>query len=139
MAAPARRILCVDDHADTCFMLQTLFGQSGSEVSAASSIAEALRLTESERFDLFVLDVSFPDGSGIELCKRLRERQPHAPAIFYTGKAYDADRREALDACAEAYVAKPAIDQLVREVERLLGQIKEPGPEAKGQRSEAGD
>jgi CheY-like chemotaxis protein len=120
MSARSRRILCVDDHADTCVMLQTLFGRSGCEVSAASSVGEALRLTERERFDLFVLDVSFPDGSGIDLCKHLRERQPQARVIFYSGKAYDADRREALDVCAEAYVAKPSIDQLIGEVERLL-------------------
>jgi len=124
MSARARRILCVDDHADTCFMLQTLFGQSGREVTAAGGIAEALRLTESQSFDLFVLDVRFPDGSGIDLCKRLRELHPHAPVIFYSGKAYEADRNEALGACAEAYVAKPSIEQLVREVERLLAEVR---------------
>lgn len=113
-------ILCVDDHADTCFMLQTLLGRAGSDVKSAASCAAALDVALRESFDLFVLDVSFPDGSGIELCKQLREMQPGVPVVFYSGKAYDADRRAALAACAEAYVAKPAIDQLLREVERLL-------------------
>lgn len=124
MSAHARRILCVDDHADTCFMLQTLFTRDGREVASASGVADALRLTERESFDLFVLDVSFPDGSGIDLCKRLRERQPNAPVVFYSGKAYDTDRSQALAACAEAYVAKPAIEQLVSEVERLLAEFR---------------
>lgn len=122
MSERARRILCVDDHADTCFMLQTLFGQAGREVVSAASVAEALRLAESERFDLFVLDMGFPDGSGVELCVRLRELQPHAPVVFYTGRAYEADRGAALAASAAAYVAKPSIDQLVGEVERLLAE-----------------
>jgi two-component system, OmpR family, response regulator len=124
MSARARRILCVDDHADTCFMLQTLFGRAGREVASAPNVAEALRLTESQSFDLFVLDVRFPDGSGIDLCKRLRELHPHAPVVFYSGRAYEADRNEALSACAEAYVAKPSIDQLVSEVERLLAEAR---------------
>ena len=129
MSARARRILCVDDHADTCFMLQTLFGGAGREVASAPNVSEALRITESQSFDLFVLDVRFPDGSGIELCKRLRELHPHAPVVFYSGRAYEADRSEALAACAEAYVAKPSIDQLVREVERLLAEVRGEGPE----------
>lgn len=120
MPPRARRILCVDDHADTCVMLQTLFGRAGREVASAANVAEALRLTESESFDLFVLDVLFPDGSGIDLCKRLRELHPDAPVVFYSGRAYEADRNAALAACAEAYVAKPSIDQLISEVERLL-------------------
>ena len=124
MSARARRILCVDDHADTCFMLQTLFGRAGREVASAPNVTEALRLTESQSFDLFVLDVRFPDGSGIDLCKRLRELHPHAPVVFYSGRAYEADRNEALAACAEAYVAKPSIDQLVSEVERLLAEVR---------------
>ena len=124
MSARARRILCVDDHADTCFMLQTLFGRAGREVASAPNVAEALRLTESQSFDLFVLDVRFPDGSGIDLCKRLRELHPHAPVVFYSGRAYEADRNAALEACAEAYVAKPSIDQLISEVERLLAEAR---------------
>jgi CheY-like chemotaxis protein len=46
MSARARRILCVDDHADTCFMLQTLFGRAGHEVVSAANVGEALRLAE---------------------------------------------------------------------------------------------
>lgn len=120
MPARAPRILCVDDHDDTCFMLQTLFGRAGREVTAAASVAAALDVARREDFDLFILDVTFPDGSGIELCKRLRELRPGVPVIFYSGRASADDRRAALEACAEAYVAKPAIDQLLAEVERLL-------------------
>ena len=124
MSARARRILCVDDHADTCFMLQTLFGRAGREVASAANVAEAIRLTESQSYDLFVLDVRFPDGSGIDLCKRLRELHPDAHVVFYSGRAFDADRSAALEACAAAYVAKPSIDQLVHEVERLLAEVR---------------
>ena len=124
MSARARRILCVDDHADTCLMLQTLFGRAGREVASAAGVAEATRLAEGRSFDLFILDMRFPDGSGVELCRRLRGLQPHAPVVFYTGRAYETDRAAALAACAAAFVAKPSIDQLIREVERLLGEAR---------------
>ena len=121
MSARARRILCVDDHADTCFMLQTLFGQAGCEVTSAATVAEAMRLAESQSFDLFILDMRFPDGSGVEMCRRLRELQPHAPVVFYTGAAYDSDRQDALDAGAQDYLVKPTdIDKLVETVKGLL-------------------
>lgn len=122
MSPPARRILCVDDHDDTCAMLQTLFGQAGREVVSAAGVGEAVALAASQSFDLFVIDMTLPDGTGVELCRQLRELQPHAPVVFYTGRAYEADRSAALAACAAAYVAKPSIDQLVREVERLLAE-----------------
>jgi CheY-like chemotaxis protein len=124
MSPPARRILCVDDHDDTCLMLQTLFGREGREVVSAASVGEALTLAGSRSFDLFVVDMSLPDGTGVELCRQLRELQPHAPVVFYTGRAYEADRNAALAACAAAYVIKPSIDQLVREVERLLADVR---------------
>ena len=66
----------------------------------------------------------FPDGSGVELCRRLRGLQPHAPVVFYTGRGNEADRAAALAACGAAFVAKPSTDQLIREVERLLGEVR---------------
>lgn len=133
MSARARRILCVDDHADTCHMLQTLFGQAGREVTSAATVAEATELAEGQSFDLFVIDMRLPDGSGVELCRRLRELQPHAPVVFYTGRAYEADRAAAFAACAAAYVPKPSIDQLISEVEHLLAEDREQRSEARDQ------
>lgn len=120
MLPPKRRILCADDHEDTCFMLCTLFKQSECEVGTAGTIAEALRLASGGGFALYVIDVRFPDGSGFDLCEKLRALDPATPVIFYSGNAYDADRERALRAGAHAYITKPAVDKLIKTVMEVV-------------------
>jgi CheY-like chemotaxis protein len=114
------RILYVDDHEDTSYMLTHLLGQSDYEVVTAGSMSEALDLIRNEKFDLYVLDKRLPDGSGLDLCRKLNKATPDVPVIFYTGDAYALHREEGLCAGAEAYVAKPNIDELVATVNECL-------------------
>lgn len=116
------RILCVDDHEDTSEMLKLLLVQEDYEVVTAVSIEEALGLVKSQEFDLYVLDKRLPDGSGLELCKKLTAVTPNVPCMFYTGDAYETHRHEALAAGADAFVAKPDIDALIEGVRKLLMQ-----------------
>ena len=51
MTNPQPRILCADDHEDTCFMLSALLGNSGYEVKHAGGVGEALNLARAEHFD----------------------------------------------------------------------------------------
>jgi DNA-binding response OmpR family regulator len=118
---PAKcRILCVDDHEDTSFMLTHLLGQSNFEVRTARSMAEALAFIELDGFDLYVLDKRLPDGSGLDLCAKINAAAPNVPVIFYSGDAYQLHREEGLCAGAEAYVVKPDIDGLIETVQTLL-------------------
>jgi DNA-binding response OmpR family regulator len=118
---PAKcRILYVDDHEDTSFMLTHLLGQSNYEVVTASSMMDALNLIKSEKFDLYVLDKRLPDGSGLDLCRRLNQATPGVPVIFYSGDAYELHREEGLSAGADAYVTKPNIDELIKIVHECL-------------------
>lgn len=114
------RVLCVDDHEDSAEMLRQLLSVEDYEVSVANSMEEALRLAETEAFDLYVLDRHLPDGTGLELCRRLNQLTPHTPCIFYSGDAYEVQRRQALAAGADGYVAKPDIDGLIDAVHKLL-------------------
>ena len=120
MTTPRCRVLCVDDNDDTCFMLRTLLGTSGYEVETADGVGEALRLARTSHFDLYVIDNRYPDGTGADLCRRLREASPDTPVVVYSGAAYGSDRDEALDAGATRYVVKPAIDELLETVKQLL-------------------
>lgn len=120
MTQPRCRVLCVDDNDDTCFMLRTLLGSSGYEVETAAGVKEAINLTRAESFDLFVIDNRYPDGTGAELCRRLRETRPGTGIIIYSGAAYADDRRQGLDAGADAYVVKPAIDELLTTIKDVL-------------------
>ena len=120
MANTPCRILCVDDHADTSEMLQHLLSNGEVEVVTARSMEEALELAHTASFDLYVLDKRLPDGSGIELCRKLTSITPNVPCMFYTGDAYEVHRRQALEAGADDYVAKPDIDRLIESVQKFL-------------------
>jgi DNA-binding response OmpR family regulator len=71
---------------------------------------------------LYVLDYRFPEMTGVEVGKKIRQSDPDARIIFFTGEAHEHERREALDACADAYLVKPAdIGRLTDTASRLLG------------------
>lgn len=77
------------------------------QVVLAANYEEALLLAGVMRFDLFIMDNWMPGGSGIELCKKLREFDVTTPIIFYSGAAYECDKREAFASGAQAYLTKP--------------------------------
>ena len=116
------RILCVDDHEDTSEMLKLLLAQEDYEVVTAITMEAALILAREQEFDLYVLDKRLPDGSGLELCKKLSSATPEVPCMFYTGDAYEWHKLEAAAAGADCYVAKPDIDGLIEGVRKLLAQ-----------------
>jgi DNA-binding response OmpR family regulator len=121
MQPKKRRILCVDDDEDTCFMLTNLLGQENYEAKSVKSVSEALKLARNESFNLYILDEWFPKDAGLGLCRKIREFDPHTPIIFYSGAAFESDREEALYAGAQAFVAKPLIEKLLETVHCLLG------------------
>jgi CheY-like chemotaxis protein len=120
MPLTKRRILCVDDNEDNCFMLTNLLGRGGYEVKSVESIEQALELARKDPFNLYVLDSWLSRGSGADLCQKIREFDPQTPIIFYSGAAYESDRQEALQAGASAFVAKPHIEELLQTVAHFL-------------------
>jgi two-component system OmpR family response regulator len=113
---------CVDDHRDTSDMLQMLLSEEDYEVHTAATMEEACHMAMKSGYDLYVLDKRLPDGTGIQLCETLQKMTPDVPCIFYTGDAYEIHRREALEAGAAAFVAKPDIEGLINAVHGLLSQ-----------------
>lgn len=107
-AFPARkRILYIDDHEDSRHMLTVLLGLAGYDVVTASTVRGGLRLAVLERFDLYVLDSRFRDGTGIDLCLQIRAFHPDTPVIFYSSAAYDLDIEAGMAAGAQHYLIKP--------------------------------
>lgn len=117
---PRKRILCVEDHEDTRFMLDLLLRQQSYDVVLADTVITALLLAQSQSFDLYILDKRFRGGSGLELCRQIRAFDSKTPIIFYSGAAGDSDRAEAISAGSQAYIAKPYIDELLAKVRELL-------------------
>ena len=117
MQLTKRRILCVDDDDDTRWMLSIMLGQAGYEVKSASGVAEALKLVRTECFDLYLLDRTFADGTGLELCRRIREFDTQTPVVFFSGLALESDRQLGLEAGAQVHLVKP--DDLGRLVDTV--------------------
>ena len=97
-----------------------LLAEEDYEVHTAATMQEACSVAMNTDYDLYVLDKRLPDGTGLQLCQTLQEMTPSVPCIFYTGDAYEIHRREALQAGAAAFVAKPDIEGLITAVHGLL-------------------
>jgi DNA-binding response OmpR family regulator len=117
---PPKRVLCVEDNEDIGFLLFTVLKREGFDAVITYTVGDALMLAGREEFDLFILDVWFGEGSGLDLCRALREAHPGAPVVFYSAAAFDSDREAALRAGACAYVTKPGIEELVEAVRQAL-------------------
>lgn len=115
-------ILHVDDDPDIRLLIAASLQEFGYVVVTAGSVAEALQLAKELKFDLFILDVRLPDGTGIELCQQLRELQ-EVPILYYSAYASDAEQKAALSVCGDAYLKKPVSAAYLEEtISRLLNQ-----------------
>ena len=117
---PQPRVLCVDDDEDARDMLSTLLRFSRIEAKTVGTAAEALSSIQAERFDLYLLDAWLPDLNGFELCRRMRDFDPHTPILFFSGAAFDADKERGIEAGANAYVIKPDVDGLVGSIKQFV-------------------
>lgn len=105
---PAERqmsILCVEDDQDTCELIGIIL--AGYRMVFANSTREVLDLIETQDFDLIIMDNWLPDGSGIELCRRMRDGGINVPIIFASGVGQASEIKKAMDAGAQAYLVKP--------------------------------
>jgi CheY-like chemotaxis protein len=118
MSGTGKRILCVEDHADTCELLRFLF--SDYEVLTASTLTEAWQVAQSNAIDLYVLDCRLPDGTGLELCRQIRASDRHTPVLFCSADVRQAAERQALEAGAQAYLTKPCEPAVLRQTARRL-------------------
>jgi DNA-binding response OmpR family regulator len=114
-----KRVLCVEDEEDTCSMITSLLGLINCEVISVPTFDDARQRIRDERFDLYLLDNWLPGGTGIDLCREIREGDTTTPVIFYSGAAYESDRQEAREAGAQAYLIKPT------EIAKLMETVKD--------------
>jgi two-component system sensor histidine kinase/response regulator len=134
------RVLIVDDNADSQRYVQLVLRREGFTVSAAGTVAEAISLATSSTFDLILMDISLPDGSGVEAAKALRANddvrsRPPTPIVALSAHALRRHRDEAFAAGVVDYVTKPVrpatlIDVVVRHSARQASPPSEPATDA---------
>ncbi|REK75784.1 response regulator transcription factor [Paenibacillus paeoniae] len=100
-------IAIVDDEPSIVTMLQMVLLRAGfQQLHAAYTCAEALDLAARISLDIVLLDIMLPDGSGLELCSKLREYgNPHI--LFLTAKASDLDIIKGFAMGGDDYITKP--------------------------------
>jgi two-component system, OmpR family, alkaline phosphatase synthesis response regulator PhoP len=99
--------MIVDDNAEMRALLSAYFRRLGFEVTEKENGATALQTAGTERFDCFILDVSMPEMTGVEMLKKLRERGVQTPAIFLTAHDLLEDKVAGFEAGADDYLSKP--------------------------------
>jgi DNA-binding response OmpR family regulator len=119
-SAPRRgvRILIVEDHQDTANILCRLLKHLGYDALSAGTVAGAMRAVQSGNFDLLISDISLPDGSGLELLRKLRSTSD-IRAISLSGHTGAAELAESRSAGFDRQMIKPV------DVGKLAGAIKE--------------
>lgn len=100
------RILVVDDEPQMRSIVTFALETQGFQTSTANSVSVAWKMLTEQRFSLVVLDLMLPDGSGIDLCRRIRAKMS-TPVIMLTALGEEEDRVEGLEAGADDYVTKP--------------------------------
>lgn len=128
------RILAVDDDASILELVSDVLTERDMEVRTASSGEEALELLERESFDLILLDIMLGGVSGLEVCRRVRDRVS-CPILFLSAKDDVKDIVKGLGLGADDYVTKPfALEELVARVQaHLRARARSQAPQREGQ------
>lgn len=107
MSNGGKHILYVEDHTDTRILMSLMLEEAGFRVTPLTNGEEALKAAREGRFDLYLLDHTYPDVSGVTLCLAIREFDSQTPILFYSGRALPEEKQAALDAGAQDYLIKP--------------------------------
>jgi DNA-binding response OmpR family regulator len=101
------RLLVLEDEKNVGSTLVERLEKEGFEVSWCESVEEGLSALSRHRFELALLDVGLPDGSGFRVAEAIREKHPATAIIFLTAFGNPEDRVRGLELGAEDYVVKP--------------------------------
>lgn len=115
------KILVVDDDYDTLQLTAIILEEYQAQVTAVTSVAEALQALDTQSFDLLISDISMPRADGYNLIQSVRASSPHLSAIALTAYAREEDRQRVLESGYQVHLAKPIEpEQLVQAATALV-------------------
>ena len=117
------KILIIEDEPDIRKNLEYNLSREGYSVLTAASIAEAEQLIYSNNLSLVLLDLMLPDGSGLELCKKMKSDpdMQNLPIIILTAKDDEVDKVVGFELGADDYVTKPfSVRELILRIKAVL-------------------
>lgn len=130
------RVLLIDDDRRLQELLTRYLVQNGVQVIGALDGARGLATLDGGGFDAVLLDVMMPGLDGLEVCRRIRARNP-LPILMLTAKGDEADRVVGLELGADDYIAKPFSPREL--LARLRAVLRRANPTALSERLSAGN
>lgn len=119
------KILVVEDEHRIANTIKKGLEQEHFIVDVAFNGSEGYDLAVTEDYDLLILDLMLPDLDGIEICRKLRQKQNHVPIILLTAKSQIKDKVEGLDSGADDYLTKPfSFEELLARIRALARRPK---------------
>jgi len=101
-------VLLVEDDTELNRLMRKLLEKEGYACDLANTLERAKeKIKKAVMYDVIILDVVLPDGSGIDLCKELRSEGYDAPILMLTSQSTTVDKVTGLDAGADDYMPKP--------------------------------
>ena len=116
-------ILVIEDEPDIRRNLEYNLGREGFKASSVGSLDEANEKLKSKKFDLILLDLMLPDGSGLDLCKKIKSNSETeaTPIIILTAKDDEVDKVVGFELGADDYVTKTfSVRELILRVKAIL-------------------
>ena len=115
-----RKLFLLEDDLSLISGLTFAFKKQGFALDTARTLAEAEVLWSDRKYDLLVLDVSLPDGSGFDFCQKVR-RTSNVPILFLTASDEEMNIIMGLDMGGDDYLTKPfKLGVLLSRVNALL-------------------
>jgi DNA-binding response OmpR family regulator len=128
-----KRILLVEDDPQISNLIGLHLHEPFYAVTACDRAATALSQLAETVFQLIILDIMLPDLSGVEICRRIRERDKRTPILMLSSLAEETDKVMALELGADDYLTKPfGVFELMARVKALLRRSEESRPLAGG-------
>ena len=125
------RLLVVDDEPDLLTLYELTLLREGYDIDTAASVEDALAHLEQRSYGLLITDMRLPDGTGLDLLRRLEESGRRERAIVITAYGSAQNAVEALKAGAYDYLTKPVdLKQFRAIVASALGRLPAPAPVA---------
>lgn len=122
----SQKILIVEDNRDLAQLLELHLKDAFFEVKLAFDGEIGFALIQQHTFDLVILDLMLPGINGLDICKRIREKQIYTPILILTSKSTELDRVLGLEIGADDYVTKPfSIREVMARVKAILRRVKE--------------
>jgi len=120
------RILLVEDDPSLQNGISFKLSKEGHNVACAGTIAGATALLADSTFHLAILDITLPDGSGLDICNRIRRDMPAIYVLLLTAKDTEMDIVTGYDMGADDYLTKPfSVSVLLGKVNALARRVEE--------------